>query len=305
MKQKEGKAAMAAPAIEIVDTLQDDENFLVEKILYKGNKAIRKTVQDTAPSRRRETFKNDAIGIVEFKKLSKKIPKLQFRVPKIYEANDDCLISEYFDGETLVGVLGTGQEFNFLKKVADILIEIDSIPAVETLEQDHESATYKNITKRMDTWLQSSISAGLLDKDDGEKAYKVIGKYESELTPRYAHGDLNPLEHCFLDENDTLCLIDFENYSAIKPRYYDVAYCFIRIYSQTNQSGLAGYFLNYFINNSKAFNRREMIPVLTQRSVGLCFDAVSDAKEGINYTQKAKKLLDFCNKEDLDAVLKL
>ena len=296
---------MAAPGIDIIEVLQDDENFLVEKIIHKNNKAIRKTVKDSTPKRRRETFKNDPIGITEFKKLSKTVKKIKFRVPKIYKATNTCLISEYFEYKTLRDLLGTGREFDFLKKIADILAEIDKVIPVETQEQDHESATYKNITKRMDTWLETAMSASLISENDAQNAYNTINKYGSHISPKYAHGDLNPLEHCFVDDHGVLCFIDFENYSAIKPRYYDAAYCFIRVYSQANQDGLAGQFLDYFIQRCEAFNRADMIAVLTQRSVGLCFDAINDQKEGIDYTQKSKKLLDLCIQEDLEAILKL
>ncbi len=296
---------MVAQDTDVIKVLQDDENFLVEKILYSDSKAIRKSIKSTTPQRRRETFKNDSIGITEFKKLSKNVIKIKFRVPKIYKATNTCLISEYFEYKTLRDLLGTGREFDFLKKIANILAEIDKVTPTETQEQDHESATYKNITKRMDTWLEPAMSSGLISEQDAQKAYNTIKKYASHLSPKYAHGDLNPLEHCFLDDHGVLCFIDFENYSAIKPRYYDAAYCFIRVYSQANQDGLAGYFLDYFIQHCEAFNRADMIAVLTQRSVGLCFDAINDQKEGIDYTQKAKKLLDLCIQEDLEAILKL
>lgn len=296
---------MVAPDIDAVEVLQDDENFLVEKIIYKNNKAVRKTLKDSTPKRRRETFKNDAVGIMQFKNLSQTIPNLNFRVPNIYQTTDSCLVSEYFEGKTLLDIIGTGQGIDFLKKIADILIAIDKISPIEMPEQDHESATYKNITKRMDIWLESPISAGLISEQDAQNAYNTINKYGSHLSPKYAHGDLNPLEHCFLDNNGTICFIDFENYSAIKPRYYDAAYCFIRVYSQLSQHGLAGQFLDYFIQHCDTFHRADMIVVLTQRSVGLCFDAINDKKEGIDYTQKAKKLLDLCIQEDLEAILKL
>lgn len=287
------------------EVLQDDDNFLVERILYKGQPAIRKTLKSSIDARRRSTFTNEVDGTLAFCDILQQASGGFLEVPVILEAGEDSYIREYVAGETLAIAIEKGTADQFLQVLAEGLADIDKILPQKAEEKEIDSAPYKNIRKRTGEWSSVAVEYGLLSREEVAMANRIIDKYEDALTPRYAHGDINPLKHCFLNDAGKISLIDLEHFSALKPRYYDAAYCFTRVYSQTKVAGLAGRFLERFINSSDNFSNQQMIAILMQRAIGLCFDSVNDAKQGFDYTVKAKKFFDLCLDEDLEAILKL
>src|SRR5579872_5219500 len=101
--------------------LQDDEDFLVEVIEWRGEEAVKKSIKPTTRAERVRRLKNEAYGIEFFTDLVKKHPEIKLYVPKLYEAGDGYIISEYINQPAL------GDSPENLDRLAKLLAAIDRI----------------------------------------------------------------------------------------------------------------------------------------------------------------------------------
>lgn len=210
---------------EVLRVLQDDTNFHVELIDWNGVAAIHKRVQPGTDERRRATLQNEIIGTEYFYYLSTENPDWNFHVPKTFDRGEGWVVREYIDGEELLRVDESAEHAaRKLAQLATLLAQIDVIEPDPTIwELSTNSAPYTNITKRLPVWSEKPLQHGTLTTADYTAANDLIQGYQPFLQPRLAHGDMNPLKHAFETSGGELAWIDFEHFSAQKPRYYDVA----------------------------------------------------------------------------------
>lgn len=70
-------------------------------------------------------------------------------------------------------------------------------------------------------------------------------------------------------------------------------------------SELAGQFLGYFLERAEPgpYQKEQLLAIMTQRAIGMHFDAFNDAPQGQDYTNRAKRLLALCLTRDLTSLL--
>ena len=289
--------------MEKLAVLQDDENYLVEQVRYGGELAIRKSLKATADERRRATFLNEQQGTKRFGELATAHPEWGLVIPRIMTQHDTWVLREYVDGTELVALDMSLEEARVhLGQLAHVLAAVDTVSPEKAEPWDGDSAPFANIRRRFDVWSEGPLKEDVLDTLAYKAANELIDEYQSLLAPRYAHGDMSPFKHVFAMSQGLLAFIDFEHYSPLKPRYYDVAYAYSRLRMQAHHRGLAGVFLSEFLRAAdRVPNQKEqMLAIMTQRAIGMHFDALNDYKKGIDYRKRAQDFLTVCLERNID-----
>ena len=188
--------------------LQDDEDFLVRVIDWHGLPAVKKSVQPTTEPRRIKQLKNEVRGLEFFAGLAARHPTLNLYIPKLYEAGNDFIITEYIDKPAV------GDNPRNLDKLAKLLAGIDRIePFGEAAITPHYE--YKNIRLHFAKWTPIALENGMLTQAQLDTANKIIDKNEPLLRPRIAHGDLSPYFHAFMVDGNKISLLDLEVFIII------------------------------------------------------------------------------------------
>lgn len=115
-----------------------------------------------------------------------------------------------------------------------------------------------------------------------------------------AHGDFSPW-HILVNHHEKV-LIDGDHSSIVKPRYYDLAYIYSRLFSRNSAKQATARLLKDFIAKidiPKDDFAKAFIPVLTSRAIGVCNDASRDLGSGNDYREEAAELLQRCLKKDI------
>lgn len=294
---------------------ENDGDFQVEIVKWHkpdGRKkiAVLKTMEDSILERRRGGFANESVGTHAFRKLANEHPEWGLVVPRTYAEGDTWSIRRFMKGEPL---LREGAEFDDINetnrrlgKLARLLAMIDQVePDTSAPDDPWNSAPYDNMLVRMPKWAIDPMEKGLLDPADLEATTDLIIRNEPYLVPRYAHGDLMPYAHVFVRPDDRLAFIDFEHYSARKPRYYDAAYCYAQMYTKVDDSSLAVNFMEKFLDaaDSVEHQSEQMMTVLSQRAIRLFFDSAFENRTLDDLkVRKTQQLLDLTLASDLRAL---
>lgn len=288
--------------METLSILQDDENYLVEQVSDNGVLLVRKSLKETTNERRRATFLNEIQGTKRFWELANAHPDWGLSIPRTIAQGDTWVVREFIDGNELMANDNSSAR---LGRLAHILAAIDTIAPQKTDPLEQDSAPYTNIRRRFDVWTKKPLEEGVLDMSAYKAANQLIEEYQPVLEPRYAHGDMSPFKHVFVTPQDTVAFIDFEHYSPVKSRYYDVAYAYSRLRMQAAGTEQAREFLNEFLGAADpAPNQKEqLLAIMTQRAIGMHFDALNDYKKGIDYRRRAQEFLAICLERNINRLV--
>lgn len=273
--------------------LQDDENFLVEVIDWQGKPAIKKTAKPSMPPKRLERVQFDVIGMEFFHDIAAKHPDFDLYMPEVYEHGSNYYIREFVDCTVVTDqAMSYGEAAPRVEKLAKLLANIDKLEPAGP-EGYIGSSNYKNLHASITRWVQDNLAGGLIDRRQADRALEIAAPLGKYLQPRIAHGDMSAYKHAFIKDNK-IVLIDFEVFTTKAARYFDVAWCYTRMYGLGSPQ-LAKHFLSTFIQQAeKTQNQTEQLTaVLLQRIVGLQHDAAGDARKGTDYRGRAKELLEL------------
>ena len=275
--------------------LQDDRDFLVEVIDWQGKLAVKKSPKATTAPHRIERLENEAHGLKFLAEFVQKYPYLSLYVPELYEASRNFVIREYVDAEPLVKA---EMEFDLaekrLDKLATLLADIDRVePYGEVRFVGHFD--YRNIRKNFPKWTKEPMEADMISQSEIDRINQFIDKFEPYLQPRIAHGDLSPHSHSFLMPKDKIAWVDLENFTPNAARYYDVARCYIRLYSFQKSTDTPKRFLASFLDKADDIARREeqMLAIFLQQSLGIQYDAWYEAQVRTDFRSQAREVLDI------------
>lgn len=268
--------------------MQDDEDFLVEVINWHSKLAVKKSVVPTTRPERVKRLKNEAYGLRFFADLAKNHPEINLYIPKLYEADDKFIVTEFIDSPPL------GDSQNNLRKLAKTLADLDRLEPYGRAKVT-SNFDYRNIRQRFPIWVEKSLAAGIITPAQVYKANEILDSLEQYIQPRIAHGDLSPYAHAFVLSDGKIALIDFEVFTPRGARYYDVARCYTRLYSYAESTDAPKYFLKSFMELSDDVEHRQeqLLAILVQRTVGMQRDSAIDAGKGQDYKQRAAELLDL------------
>lgn len=224
---------------------------------------------------------------------------LSLRTPKIIDHGDDWYIAEWIEGH--VSALPTDAASaldKYMQDYARCLAALDAIEpkmVISPPPANNDSTPYNELTRRWPKWSKQPLAQGLLTTYQLEEAYQLIRDYQKYVTPHLQHGDFVPW-HILIDANQDWWLIDGEHASLQKPRYYDLAYMYSRIFTRLHSPQYAIVLLENFMQKAEKSAKElypALLPVLTSRAIGMHFDALNDLY-GDDYRYEAQNLLERC-----------
>lgn len=157
----------------------------------------------------------------------------------------------------------------WLEPIVNVLLEMEKIrPSKEEFNiPDH-------LIKRVEQWAEEPIKQGFYALAVKQKVIDTIKKNRQKIIVGFNHSDFVPW-HMHEIEFPKFAIVDYEN-SKNKPKYYDLAYFYHRVYTKLGEPKLANQFLKIFKKKTKLpgdFNDR-FLPVLGERIIGGIFDCV-------------------------------
>lgn len=172
-------------------------------------------------------------------------------VPKIEDQGEYngrvYFLTKYYFGSPLANKDYTkvGEIERFVESIADIAHFINSAEGItlsvdsahkqgDTL-REHEMKGYLDVAKQY---------AGAVTTNDMADLLKITQEYEKSFEFSLCHNSFEPRE--MIPEGDKIVLIDAEQASAYSPRYYDIAYCFVKIYVSARLPDVAKGLLHKF-----------------------------------------------------------
>jgi aminoglycoside phosphotransferase (APT) family kinase protein len=157
--------------------------------------------------------------------------------------------------------------------------------------------------RKVDGWLAQPLAAGRISADKIVQAKQLIDTHRPHIQPAFQHGDFVPW-HLFAINGQQLVLFDGEHASLVKPRFYDLAYLYSRLYTRSQAPASARKILSGYIeqagHNPDHF-AHAFLPVITLRALGMHADAYAD-RQHFDYAPAARDLLDRCLSRDLQAL---
>jgi hypothetical protein len=170
--------------------------------------------------------------------------------------------------------------------------------------------------KSWNEWLKvgNLYEDGHLTEEVVEKARQLVNDYSPFVTPRLQHGDFVPWHLFSYHDGDADSWISFdgEHASLMKPRFYDLAYSYSRLFTRSDDKELAAQLLHEFVAlgvTNGEFTHEEFhqafVPVLMSRSIGMFLDAHFDEQKGEDYTAEAKDLFERCQARSLEALIQI
>lgn len=275
--------------------LQDDEDFLVEVIDWRGRPAVKKSIKPSTQLERIKRLNNEVYGLEFFANLADNHPQIKLYVPSIYEQRDGVLVREYIDRPAV------GDNPNNLERLAQLLADIDHIePYGEA--KIIPNFDYQNIRNRFPVWTEKGLQSGLIKQAQLDRANQIIDSHERFLQPRITHGDLSPYSHAFMMEDGRIALLDQEVFTPRGARYYDVARCYIRLYQAAKSPDVARKFLSDFLQSADKVEHQteQLMTIMVQRTIGMQRDAAIDQAKGDDYRNQAAELLKLVLQDRLE-----
>jgi aminoglycoside phosphotransferase (APT) family kinase protein len=237
-----------------------------------------------------------------------------FRGPHVhaYGSEDEFswYLAEYFDASLLVDLKAEkykNQIHKELENIVDVLVTLDKVrvetlPATSLYSEEGESSPYNNLLKKVDRWLEKPLKAKLITPERVEQGKALIERCRPFVYPALQHGDFVPWHMFRLLKEKVIGIVDGEHASLVKPRFYDLAYLYTRLYTKAHVPAKARKSLNIFLEKSE-LGRKEFfqsfLPVITLRSFGMHLDAINDK----DYHREAQELLNLCLEEKLPKFL--
>lgn len=235
--------------------------------------------------------------------------KIGIRAPNIIESHTNWVVFEWIDGKELAL---PSSDNKILKEcvpfLSEIVFQLDSVLHVNIdknpFVEKGESAPYTQLTTKWSQWTELPLKQGFISDSDVNAANLLIKEWSQHVQAGLAHGDFSPWH--ILVNKDEKVLIDGDHSSLIKPRYYDLAYIYSRLYSRNEAKTATAELLRSFINKigiPKDDFAKAFIPVLTSRAIGVCNDASRDLESGLDYREIAAELLQLCLKKDIEVLI--
>ncbi|HEU5187966.1 MAG TPA: phosphotransferase [Candidatus Saccharimonadales bacterium] len=226
--------------------------------------------------------------------------RLRLRTPEIIDHGKDWYIAQWIEATPSAEPTDPANKLDaYLGDYAKCLSALDAIQPewVEgTPPSDDNSMPHSKLEdSSWQLWSEKPIAQGLLSVGQLAQARQLVGDYRHHLTPQLQHGDFVPW-HILIDANQDWWLIDGEHASLQKPRYYDLAYMYSRIFTRLHSPHHAATLLRSFEQFSGTPRQNiypALLPIMTSRAIGMHFDALNDLHSD-DYRAEAQDLLARC-----------
>lgn len=241
----------------------------------------------------KELNNNDPSRFIEQVDFQKRVEKsgTDIVLPKLYDydlkSEKKWGLWEYLEGKHLADWRPKDvQGFEkWLEPIANVLIILEKIkPFKEQFD------ITDRLILRVNQWSKELIKKGILTIRTKEKIINLIEKNRQKIVVGFSHTDFVPW-HMHEMKFPKFALVDYENCKS-KPKYYDLAYFYQRVYAKLDEPKLAEKFLNLYKKKSNLPNdfNDKFFPILGQRIIGGFYDhLVLKDETDIKHHQKLLK----------------
>lgn len=228
--------------LNIIRTIQSNERYDAFEAELDGRKVFAKQAK---MSKTRELI----AGLLKNSKIVNSLgekTEFKFRSPKVLKQEQDWVVTEWIDGQTLASKVEVQPE-DVAKVLSDFFVVFDGekVSAVGF----RQIFTKDGLEQRMSERLPPSL--GAQEKTVLAEAKKLFDKLWPSLNPALQDADIKP-DHIFRDANKggAYVLIDSEHLSSQWPRFYDLGNNFAK-YWVRNQKDFSNQVLGAFLNKSQ------------------------------------------------------
>lgn len=222
--------------------------------------------------------------------------KQPFRTPAVHESGMLTMpdkstrffyISDFIDGQQLATKYppDTRNLADWLDRIAEVTIFMLNCKGFTSSKPEvNRSERIKAYRERYRKWAEE---AGENLDDLIEVADSLPDTYESRMN----HGDFVPWH--MLQDGERFVLIDAEHAGVKKPKYYDTAYFYHRVYTAAESPELAKKYLAALSERLSAGERKNLIdelrPILAGRAIGGYWDFAQGDKSERSYHDALRK----------------
>lgn len=171
--------------------------------------------------------------------------------------------------------------------ITNLLIELEKI---KSFKEEYNIAD--KMVEKVEKWSNALIEGEILSLNDRDKIINLVKKTRQKIITGFNHGDFVPW-HMYEVKFPKFALVDYENWKN-RPKYYDLAYFYHRVYTKLNEPKLANKFLSLYkekVRLPQDFNER-FLPVLGERVIGGFHDHLV-SKDGTDIKTHKKLLQDL------------
>lgn len=289
----------------ILKRITDNTRFSTYQVELSGKNYFLKCAKPDVT----RNLANDVWWSLTLNRLVEGKEDIGLRAPNVVESHEDWAVFEWIDGNELAKPEASDEELqkiaSYLAKVlygldSAIHINIGKHPYVEK----SETAPYTLLTTKWPLWTKEPLTQGFISDSDIRAAQDLVTKLSGNVLAGLSHGDFSPW-HIIATPQERI-LIDGDHSSIIKPRYYDLAYIYSRLFSRNRSRLATSQLLREFVEHSGVSPTdfaSAFLPVLTSRAIGVCNDAAHDLPANHDYRDSAAELLQICIKQDLSSLL--
>lgn len=237
-------------------------------------------------------------------------PEIDIRAPQVVRFEYNWVLFEWVEGKELATPdIQDSDIVRLVPYISNVLFGLDQTIRVAISEspfvEPSDSAPYTMLDTKWPQWTKKPLEQGFLTQGHIDKSKTLLDDWAQYVQAGLAHGDFSPW-HILVNDKEKV-LIDGDHSSIVKPRYYDLAYIYSRLYSRNHARASVAQLLKDFMKKSpidKDAFAKAFLPVLTSRAIGVCNDASHDYESsGNDYRASALELLDNCLSRDIDNLL--
>lgn len=281
-----------------------EKRYLYSTLFIDGKKVFSKKAnqKEMAPLLQNELLWHDFM-----QQVASTFPELRLRSPRIIEEKNDEIIFEHVEAPFVSSPDDRIIHDHDIERLASTLIALDRVAggwsSAHAVDDADNNLPYDNLSLSWEDWYKETKPAGLVTDDMMRQAKSVLAQHAAHVTPRLQHGDFTPW-HIFNQDGEWI-IYDGEHASQMKPRFFDLAYLYSRVFTRQKNAPAAGQILQSFVEKvdmSKEDFMKAFLPLLVSRSLGMFLDALHD-REKVDYTAEAKKLFSLCVADDITLLL--
>lgn len=293
---------------EAVQKISINERFASYVVEKNGHAAFCKLAVNQDLHR---DLENEVWFSMTLNRIAESNPDVGVKSSTLLQYGEGWYLAKYINGRALLDVqnLSESNMEPLSERIAEILSNLDGQISVKEHEsplyEDTNSAPYNDLLAKIDRWMGEPLRQGLITIDRLNQAKKLIENYRPWVKPSFQHGDFVPW-HILVNEEEGWVLVDGEHSSLVKPRFYDLAYIYSRLFTRGGLRKEPNRIVRLFLEHSKIDGAefiKAFLPVITLRALGMHTDALNDLDE-TDYREDSKELLDMCFKEELGLFMK-
>jgi hypothetical protein len=275
--------------LKIIRIIQSTDRFDAYEAELNGEKVFAKhaKTEKTKQLLAGLTRNSEAIN-----QIGKESSIIKFRAPKIYQSDEESIVTEWIDGSSMNEFLQSDPQF-----VAEVLSKFFVVLDRQSVADQgfRQIFTKEGLAGRMDERIPKNLPAQYIQVLKQSK--DLFDKLQGTLVPALQDADIKP-EHVFLEpkNKNAYVLVDSEHLSNQWPRFFDLSNNFAKFWIR-DQKDFSDLLLRTFlktgvISKDPLFN--PLLASLIVRGIALHWETDYDPGAKDYNIPRSQKMLEVC-----------